>query len=367
MDGAHPSTLVSDVLACGERVLETGDDADLDELLRMAAAVRARLRTPSIREDELRDLGNALVRSAAVHRIVRRRAIEGRLSMLENINARLARLRDIDDIDELLPAACREMAECLALDRVAISRLEGSTLRTVGVWHDDAIARDEPTIRRAWSVTVPIDPRSPEARLRRTSSAALVLRDDLPDDHPLVPHVRTGVLVSTVVVSGRVMGFVHADRAPEHASLTATDAQELGLFATGFGMLVERTMLVQRVSEHRRRVHEIFADAERQLRALTDDELSLARQPPGGLTMTIDDDGAASVHGAPLSPREHEVMELLASGARNAQIARQLGLSESTIKGYVTAVLRKLGATTRAEAVARYTMVPVGSPAGARS
>jgi len=56
----------------------------------------------------------------------------------------------------------------------------------------------------------------------------------------------------------------------------------------------------------------------------------------------------AAVH---LSPRETEVLHFLADGLSNKQIARQLVLSEATIKGYVTQILEKLGAADRAHAV----------------
>jgi len=56
---------------------------------------------------------------------------------------------------------------------------------------------------------------------------------------------------------------------------------------------------------------------------------------------------------ASLTRREREVLDLLAAGASNKLIARQLGLSFHTVKAHVAAVLDKLGAASRADAVAR--------------
>lgn len=55
--------------------------------------------------------------------------------------------------------------------------------------------------------------------------------------------------------------------------------------------------------------------------------------------------------GSDLSPREQEVLTKLAEGLRNQEIADQLGLSLSTVKTHVNAILDKLDAVDRTEAV----------------
>jgi two-component system, NarL family, response regulator LiaR len=52
----------------------------------------------------------------------------------------------------------------------------------------------------------------------------------------------------------------------------------------------------------------------------------------------------------PLTPREHEVLELIGRGLPNKQIARELGLSEKTVKTHVGRILAKLGVTDRTQA-----------------
>ena len=56
--------------------------------------------------------------------------------------------------------------------------------------------------------------------------------------------------------------------------------------------------------------------------------------------------------GSGLSPRELEVIRLVADGRTNEQIARVLGVSLSTVKAELSALFGKLGATDRASAVA---------------
>lgn len=51
-----------------------------------------------------------------------------------------------------------------------------------------------------------------------------------------------------------------------------------------------------------------------------------------------------------LSERERQVLDLIASGRSNGDIAVLLGLTEATVKGYVSSVLSKLGAANRVQA-----------------
>ena len=53
-----------------------------------------------------------------------------------------------------------------------------------------------------------------------------------------------------------------------------------------------------------------------------------------------------------LTPREREVLRLLADGDANKNIAWKLGISEHTVKFHVASILGKLHAGTRTEAVA---------------
>jgi NarL family two-component system response regulator LiaR len=60
---------------------------------------------------------------------------------------------------------------------------------------------------------------------------------------------------------------------------------------------------------------------------------------------------ASATVGADLTPREREVLALMAQGLSNAQIASKLYVSDSTVKFHVSSVLRKLDASSRTEAV----------------
>jgi len=55
-----------------------------------------------------------------------------------------------------------------------------------------------------------------------------------------------------------------------------------------------------------------------------------------------------------LTPRESEILELMAEGQGNKLIARNLGISDGTVKLHVKAVLRKLNVHSRVEAAVMY-------------
>lgn len=67
-----------------------------------------------------------------------------------------------------------------------------------------------------------------------------------------------------------------------------------------------------------------------------------ALRPPPPLAATVE----------PLTPREQEVLQLLAQGLSNKLIASRLGISDHTVKFHVNAILGKLGAQSRTEALA---------------
>lgn len=74
--------------------------------------------------------------------------------------------------------------------------------------------------------------------------------------------------------------------------------------------------------------------------------------PPPAPPLAISD-GRAAIE--PLSNRERDVLAGLAEGLSNKQIARSLGISEHTVKFHINAILGKLGAQSRTEAVVRAT------------
>jgi len=94
------------------------------------------------------------------------------------------------------------------------------------------------------------------------------------------------------------------------------------------------------------------------------DRLAVTGQPSGAIAAptqpsdATDEDGLARTTPTepleePLSGRELAVLELLATGRTNKEIAKELFVAQGTVKAHVASVYRKLGVHSRAEAVSR--------------
>lgn len=84
---------------------------------------------------------------------------------------------------------------------------------------------------------------------------------------------------------------------------------------------------------------------------------SFSAEMAGKLATAFRHDGGAAAAAAPppdpfasLSPREREILELIARGDSNKLIARELGIAETTVKIHVQHLLRKLGLDSRVQA-----------------
>jgi DNA-binding NarL/FixJ family response regulator len=72
---------------------------------------------------------------------------------------------------------------------------------------------------------------------------------------------------------------------------------------------------------------------------------------PVGLAERTDIDDTPTLTLEHLTPREHEVLKLLAQGMATIEIATALGISRVTARNHVTRVIEKLGVKTRLQAV----------------
>jgi DNA-binding CsgD family transcriptional regulator len=286
-----------------------------------------------------------------------------RLRALARIHASLARLRTCSTVAELLPATARELAMCCDFDRVSVSRLRGSTWRSEAVWIPPDLGPELAVTAEAYLTThwMPLGPGALETDLIRRRAAAVITADDPRMNHEWVEVTgTTGYVASPVMPAGKVIGFLQADCYGSQRTLTAHDRDNMWTFAEGFGLIYERTVLLERLAAQRTRAREAFELAERQFEELALEEIRLehAAGDPAPIAARAADlfrpPPAVSAGPDALTAREAEVLTLMATGARNGEIADRLVISEATVKSHVRNVLRKIGAANRADAVSRH-------------
>lgn len=271
----------------------------------------------------------------------------------------------MSDVADLLAAAAEELALCGDFDRTVISRRRGSTWQAAAMWFspevDPAIAaRTREYLTRQW---IPLRPGTLESDLVHRRTAAVINADDPRVDVDLVTATSSHAYVaSPVMPSGEVIGFLQVDCSLGRRVLTEVDRDNLWTFAEGFGLIFEHVARLERLEAQRARMHAAFATVEAELAALSSAELLLVGRELESLGVTPSPAPApAPARSSALSQRERDVIDLIVTGASNREIAERLFLSEATVKAHTTRIYRKLKATGRADAVARYLRIMRGA------
>lgn len=181
----------------------------------------------------------------------------------------------------------------------------------------------------------------------------LLARGPAPAGEAVVPTAGDRVL-APLVEDGRVFGVLHADADLTGRPLTQEDVEVVHAFAIAVGMAFERAAAVERAHRQALAVRETAAALE----AVADGALAPARQRLRDVAVMPGRDtpppATAQRLEMLLTARELEVLDLVATGATNAEIATELVLSEGTVKSHVKHILRKLHVANRAQAAAKY-------------
>jgi DNA-binding CsgD family transcriptional regulator/GAF domain-containing protein len=347
-------------VSAGTLVDEVASEVLSDALAALPAAVAAVLSDESV--------GSAwpvefVDRAIALQRELRERVSTSHARAVARVHEAFAGLdRDVSPV-ELVRRAPALLCEVGQFDRALISSVCGSTWLPA-VLHVAVATEDEVNVALAAEIgalQIPLTNSLIETELVRRRSSALVeyAREDRRSRRSLVGLSNTRAYVAApIVVGDRVAGFLHADAYSSPRRLSATDRAVLQIFADLFGLWYERAAMADRLREQQQTVQAALSSAELcacsarpQISSL--DRTGLAPATAVALPLT-----PASWDGRDrggLTPRELQILSLLATGATNGQIAARLVVSETTIKSHVKRILRKLPAANRAEAVYRYT------------
>jgi DNA-binding CsgD family transcriptional regulator len=295
----------------------------------------------------------------AEHTRQRIEAREGyaRLATYVRMQEGLTRLRALKTPQELIESAPAELIRTLGVTRAMVSRVRGSLWTPDVLEIVDGVDPQAGEFKRFIAETeIPLAHMLMETELVRRRIPVLVSD---PVGHPrtykpLVEVSRsTSYAAAPIMPTTRVIGFFHVDRIGQELPVSPEDRDNLWVFAEHFGLLYERSVLLERLELQRTELRELLSATSQSLDEISDAAVTLERREPAPAA-ALPAAATRSPLGSLVTAREQEVLELMASGATNSQIARELVVSEGTVKSHVKRILRKLRVNNRAGAVARY-------------
>jgi DNA-binding CsgD family transcriptional regulator len=151
--------------------------------------------------------------------------------------------------------------------------------------------------------------------------------------------------IATMTLEGKAVGLLHAGRTGARAPVDEIDLELAVRYADGLVDAFERATLREQLQRQRAQL----GSAAQWINAQVVD-LSQRTKPASTALVSRHDGDLVDL----LTPRELEVMRLIARGQSNRAIATSLLLGEGTIKYHVKNILRKLQARSRSEAISRF-------------
>jgi LuxR family transcriptional regulator, regulator of acetate metabolism len=274
-----------------------------------------------------------------------------------HVREHLALLAALGTTAELRLRAPAEMSEACGFSRAMISAVRGSRWVPLHLYSREELDPNAARFRAyvEGGAEIPLANLLAETTMVRRRVGVLVPEALIPTRAfaPIIAVAESPAYVAApIVVGGRAIGFMHADRVGQRAVVDDDDRRLVEAFAADFGVLYERTWWRERLAERGRRAR---ADLDRATRALCEIESTT------DLRVTTDTHASRrtseprrpAVHPeGTLTVREWDVLAHVAEGATNRVVAHRLSVSEDTVKTHLKSILRKLGVANRASAVA---------------
>jgi DNA-binding CsgD family transcriptional regulator len=271
-----------------------------------------------------------------------------RSDALERVRDAVRRLGEIGSPRGILDRAAEELGTSSGFDRVLISEVHDHAIEPRSIFSRDSVGDAAGALDRLRGAPTRLEyPLIEEEVAARQQVAVVDVRTSRSRAAPRFAEVFgwDQYVVAALTVQGATVGLLHADTTATGRALDAVDAEVAARFSEGLGGVFERAVLRETLQLHHQELQSAIKWMSGRL---------------GQLAADAADRGAAASAAADsaivetLTARELEVMRLLARGHTNLAIANALVVREGTVKYHVKNILRKLGATSRADAVSRY-------------
>jgi LuxR family transcriptional regulator, regulator of acetate metabolism len=270
-----------------------------------------------------------------------------RTDALERVGEAARRLGELGTTEGLLSRAAAELGASSEFDRVVISEVTDGRIIPLAIWDGTDQAQADAALSELAQLTMRLEYPLMEHEVAREDVARVVVvgeagaRTPAPLAHTL--HWES-YAVAALTIGGDVIGLLHADATRRGRTVDALDGEVVGRYAEELAGVLERAVLRHTLELHRAELSAAVHWMGSRLGRL-EDAAGLMRPRGGGADARLLES---------LTARELDVLRLLARGQTNLAIAQTLVVREGTVKYHVKNILRKLGATSRADAVARF-------------
>jgi DNA-binding CsgD family transcriptional regulator len=274
----------------------------------------------------------------------------------------LAHLRSLGTEEDIFDQVCQQACHTTGAGRAMLARIDAGGWTP---WRRFDAAREGAALPE-WrdATTAPLRTLDVESAVVASRGVTTVPGGPHREQPVAVRDVmrRSAYAIAPITVCDDVVGLVYATE-PDTAQWIPTDlAQRLHAFVSHVGHLVERAMTFAYLEAQSAQMRDALSATSVVVAGFDTnvDLVQLVGRQQAGPTPA----GAApwtapkSVLEQDYTPREREVMTLLAQGMDNTRIARELAVATSTVKSHLQNMLRKAGAVNRAELIAQFYELP---------
>jgi DNA-binding CsgD family transcriptional regulator len=286
---------------------------------------------------EARELAAALRELRQVHRELTERELMRRSDARDEIQEAVEELAELGSSAAILERAAVTLGSSSGFERVLVSQVDGDRLVARSFWSRDGV----PAAAQVEAAEVELRYPLIEAEVVQRGGEAVAVDATGPRSPAALRELLgwRSYVVAPLRLRESSIGLLHAEPGGGEIELEVA-----GFYAKGLAAAFERAVLRETVQRHR---DELRA-------AVSGIGDHLDESAPGPELGPVIEPEAGPSEAEKLTPRESEILKLMGGGRTNGAIASSLLISESTVKFHVKNILLKLGATSRADAVARH-------------